>query len=108
MNETMLPDVIWPILRRAVNFYTHFQIYNVTDGYVHLPTTFSPEFPERGLYFQPSSCPPLVLTIFLFLGPDTNYDLALYRWGLMTALEIAEKFSIDDPNIPVWEDTLTK
>ena len=88
MNETMLPNVIFPLLRRAVNFYTHFQINNVTDGLVHLPTTFSPEYPDR--------------------GPDTNYDLALYRWGLTLILELTSSLGISDPNIPLWEDTLAR
>lgn len=47
MNVTMLP-VIYPVLRRAVNFYTHFQI-NGTDGVIGLPVTFSPEYPYEGI-----------------------------------------------------------
>ena len=47
MNDTILTDFLYPILRRAVNFYSHFQ-FNGTDGYVHLPVTFSPEYPYTG------------------------------------------------------------
>ena len=49
MNDTILTDFLYPILRRAVNFYSHFQ-FNGTDGYVHLPVTFSPEYPYTGTY----------------------------------------------------------
>lgn len=60
------------LTRRArVQAYSHFQIYNATgDGLFHLPPTFSPEYPGP-------------------VGPDANYDLALYRWGLGLALDVS-------------------
>jgi hypothetical protein len=86
-NETLLREQIWPLLRLAVNFYTHWQIDNRTDTQIHLPPTFSPEYA---------------------VAPDCNYDLALYRWGLTTALATASHLGIQDPNAPLWMDTLNR
>ena len=41
-------------------------------------------------------------------GNDTNYDLALLRWGLITVLDIASTYAYDDPYIPAWTDTLNR
>jgi hypothetical protein len=72
-NSTMLSDVLFPMLRQAVNFYSHFEINHTTtaDGRTHLPETFSPEF--------------------MYRGPDTNYDLQLYRWGLTTVIDLVKR-----------------
>lgn len=78
-NSTMLSKVLFPMLRQAVNFYSHFELNHTStpDGRTHLPETFSPEF--------------------MYRGPDTNYDLQLYRWGLTTVIELA-KLGLGEPH----------
>jgi hypothetical protein len=39
-------------------------------------------------------------------APDTNYDLALIRWGCQTLLESAQLLGISDPLAPQWTDIL--
>ena len=43
-------------------------------------------------------------------GNDTNYDVALFKWGAITLLELASEFAITDPLVPEWRaivETLT-
>lgn len=87
----MLADGLFPILARAVNYYAHWQVDSAADGRIHLPTTFSPEYPRR--------------------GPDTNYDLALYRWGLETLLELCDGGHVpacERDRVRRWRDTLDR
>jgi len=89
MDDAMLRDTVFPLLRRAINYYLHF-LSQGTDGRLHLPTTLSPEYPTS--------------------GPDCNYDLALIRWGCQTLLESAQRLGISDSLAPTWRrvlDTLT-
>jgi hypothetical protein len=79
---------LFPLLRRAVNAYRHFQVEGGGDGLVHLPETFSPEYPYR--------------------GPDTNYDLALYRWALAALADAAGRLGIADPLLPEWQRILAQ
>jgi alpha-L-fucosidase 2 len=57
------------------------------SGTVHLPVTFSPEYPG----------PP---------GPDANYDLALYRWGLQLAADLMARYGLTSPHAAAWQATL--
>ena len=57
MDDTLLRDPLFPLLRRAMNYYLKF-LYAGDDGKLHLPLTFSPEYGS---------------------APDCNYDLALIR-----------------------------
>jgi hypothetical protein len=89
MDERILRDVVYPLLTRTINYYRHF-LFPGTDGKLHLPPTFSPEYGVD--------------------APDTNYDLALIRWGAKTLIDSAKLLRIDDPLIPEWQkllDTLT-
>ncbi|WP_405816883.1 glycoside hydrolase family 95 protein [Streptomyces sp. NBC_01390] len=88
MDEKLLRDTVFPVLRRAVNYYLHF-LEPGDDGKLHLPSTLSPEYPV---------VPP----------QDTNYDLALIRWGCTTLLEAAERLGVDDPLAPRWQETLAR
>ncbi|WP_197289125.1 hypothetical protein [Nocardia sp. NRRL S-836] len=56
MDDRVLRDVLFPLLRRAVNYYFHF-LTRGTDGRWHLPFTFSPEYGVN--------------------APDCNYDLVI-------------------------------
>ncbi|MEU9291643.1 Tat pathway signal sequence domain protein [Streptomyces sp. NPDC048275] len=88
MDKSLLRDTIYPVLRRAINYYLHF-LTPGSDGKLHLPSTLSPEYPV---------VPP----------QDTNYDLALIRWGCQTLLESAELLGIDDELTPRWQEVLAR
>ncbi|MEU6715300.1 Tat pathway signal sequence domain protein [Nonomuraea sp. NPDC046802] len=86
MDGKLLRDTIFPLLRRAINYYLHF-LTKGQDGRLHLPSTLSPEYPVT---------PP----------QDTNYDLALIRWGCQTLIESSDLLKIDDPLKPKWKEVL--
>ncbi|MFD3617529.1 Tat pathway signal sequence domain protein [Streptomyces sp. NPDC058676] len=88
MDESLLRDTVFPVLRRAINYYLHF-LAPGSDGKLHLPSTLSPEYPV---------VPP----------QDTNYDLALIRWGCQTLIESAELLGLDDELVPRWQEVLAK
>ena len=85
MDDTMLRERLYPLLTRAVNFYRHL-LTRGADGKLHLPAAWSPEYPVR--------------------AADTNYDLALLRWGCQTLLAAAARLKIDDPLMPHWREIL--
>ena len=72
-NATVSTAVVWPLLCRALRFYGHFLVENTT--HITLPPTFSPEYPG----------PP---------GPNANYDLALLRWGVRTAIRLTKQHKL--------------
>jgi alpha-L-fucosidase 2 len=86
MDDRRLRHVIYPLLRRAVNFYLHF-LTESDDGRLHLPTTFSPEYA---------------------LARDCNYDLALLWWGCRTLLDSTDRLGIEDELAPRWRDVLDR
>ncbi|MDF7808798.1 hypothetical protein P4E94_15220 [Pontiellaceae bacterium B12219] len=86
MDEVMLEEQIFPLLRRSVNYYRHFLIEG-DDGTLHLPVTQSPEYGNVR---------------------DCTYDLSLLRWGCQTLIESCETLDLDDPLLPTWEDILTR
>jgi len=86
MDDDVLRRVVYPLLRRAVNFYLHF-LTEDADGRLHLPETFSPEYK---------------------IVPDCNYDLALLSWGCRTLLESADRLGIADELRPRWRDVLDR
>ena len=43
MDRSILRDVLFPLLRGAINYYLHF-LEPGADGRLHLPATFSPEY----------------------------------------------------------------
>ncbi|HEX6354884.1 glycosyl hydrolase family 95 catalytic domain-containing protein [Actinophytocola sp.] len=84
MDQSVLRDVVFPILRKAMNYYLHF-LAPGADGRLHLPPTFSPEYGA---------------------APDCNYDLGLIRWSCRTLLDSAATLGIDDPLAPRWQEVL--
>ncbi len=89
-NTTMLRELVFPFLRGTVNTYLAFCV-NGSDGLIHLPPTASPEYPYPH-------------------GPakDTNYDMALFKWGALTLLQLASQLDIHDPLIPRWRDVVNR
>ena len=88
MDDAMLRDRIFPLLKRSVNFYLH-HLKKGTDGKWHTTTGFSPEYEG-----QPKP------------NPDCNIDLALIRWGCQTLLDVCARLKIDDPQTAQWKETL--
>ncbi|GAA4540933.1 glycosyl hydrolase family 95 catalytic domain-containing protein [Amycolatopsis samaneae] len=86
MDVAILRDDLFPVLRKAMNYYLHFLAYGA-DGRLHLPPTFSPEYGR---------------------APDCNYDLALIRWSCRTLLDAAKTLGVDDPLAPKWREVLAK
>ncbi|HEY3464756.1 MAG TPA: Tat pathway signal sequence domain protein [Amycolatopsis sp.] len=81
MDRNLLSGTLFPLLRRAINYYLHF-LAPGADGRLHLPPTFSPEYGVN--------------------APDCTYDLSLIRWGCKTLLRTAP----GDPLAPKWRDVL--
>jgi alpha-L-fucosidase 2 len=75
---------LYHLLKGAVG-YSLARLQPGADGKLHFPEAVSPEFPKT--------------------APDTNYDLALLRWGLETLLKIHPP---DDSEAPRWRDTLAR
>lgn len=84
MDDELLRNKLFPVLKQAINYYLHFT-YKGKDGKIHLPQTYSPEYGS---------------------AEDCNFDLALLSWGCRTLLEITGRLNIDDPLIPRWRTTL--
>jgi hypothetical protein len=87
MDESILRDVLYPLLRKAINYYLHF-LEPGPDGKLHLPATFSPEYGGT--------------------SRDCNYDLMLLTWGCRTLLESAELLGIEDELAPRWREVLAR
>ncbi|MFJ8963156.1 glycosyl hydrolase family 95 catalytic domain-containing protein [Lentzea sp. NPDC102401] len=84
MDARILSDVVFPLLRRSINYYLHF-LKKGSDGKLHLDVTTSPEYGD---------------------APDCNYDLQLIRWGCQTLIDSAAKLKINDPLEPKWREVL--
>ncbi|NOV03708.1 hypothetical protein GC097_27240 [Paenibacillus sp. LMG 31457] len=91
MDDDMLKEVLFPILKRSVNYYRYL-LEEGDDGFLHLPPTISPEY---GSFMRTTV-------------PDCHYDLSLLRWGCETLLAICGRLSIRDPLMPAWEDILAR
>ncbi|MGW8885162.1 glycosyl hydrolase family 95 catalytic domain-containing protein [Streptomyces sp. NPDC055749] len=87
MDESVLRDTLFPILRRAVAYYLHF-LTPGPDGKLHLPATYSPEYGGT--------------------TRDCNYDLMLLRWGCATLIESAKILGVDDEMSGRWSEVLTR
>eukprot|EP00041_Stephanoeca_diplocostata_P037445 m.1418277 g.1418277 ORF g.1418277 m.1418277 type:complete len:618 (-) comp25038_c0_seq11:7083-8936(-) len=89
-NITLLREVVLPVLRKSMQYYMHLMTENVTTGRLHLPAAQSPEYAT---------------------APDTNYDLALFRWGVGTLVHVATHVLPDlrgDPDLPKWQNVIER
>ena len=84
MDEEILRDRVYPLLKPSINHYLAI-LKKGPDGLWHLPPTYSPE---------------------LATVADSNYDLALLRWGLQTLIQSCAILDLDDPELPRWRETL--
>jgi len=87
-DSELRDGLLYPLLRRAINYYRHFLVEG-QDGRWHLPPTHSPEYRNEPV-------------------PDCNYDLALIRWGCQTLIGLARERSREDELLPVWQDLLAR
>ncbi|MFJ8777716.1 glycosyl hydrolase family 95 catalytic domain-containing protein [Streptomyces sp. NPDC102476] len=86
MDVSIVRDVLYPILVKAVNFYDHF-LYEGSDGKLHLPLTRSPEWAD---------------------ATDCTYDLSLIRWGCATLLDCLRILRTDHPRAGRWREILQR
>lgn len=86
MDEALLRETVFPLLRRAVNLYLHL-LEEGDDGRYHLAPTYSP---ETGVW------------------RDGNFDLALLKWGCHMLLQACRRLRMDDPLIPRWREVIAK
>lgn len=86
MDDRMLRDKIYPLLRRSINLYLH-MLRAAGDGRLHLPPTYSP---ETGV------------------SKDCNFDLALLKWGCYTLLKASKRLGIKDPLVPRWKEVVKR
>ncbi|TXK84283.1 glycosyl hydrolase family 95 catalytic domain-containing protein [Paenibacillus sp. N3.4] len=91
MDDEMLKTILFPLLRRSVNYYLHI-LEEGDDGWLHLPPTISPEY---GSFMRTKV-------------RDCHYDLALLRWGCETLLEICDRLTEEDPLRVKWKEVLEK
>ncbi|MEE1812033.1 glycosyl hydrolase family 95 catalytic domain-containing protein [Streptomyces sp. BE133] len=82
MDLSVLRDVVYPILAKAINFYAHF-LDEGPDGRLHLLETRSPEYAD---------------------AEDCTYDLSLVRWGVRTLIASAKLLRDNDPRLKRWQD----
>jgi len=86
MDDRLLREDIYPLLRRSVGLYLHL-LEEGADGRLHLPETYSPEYGA---------------------APDCNFDLALLRWACGALLEAERRLALRDPLVPRWRDVLAR
>jgi hypothetical protein len=86
MDDAMLREKIYPLLRRSMNLYLH-MVEEGKDGKLHLSPTYSP---ESGIW------------------QDCAFDLALFKWGCLTLLKASKHLGIEDPLIPRWKDVAAR
>lgn len=86
MDGERIKTKFFPLLKKSVNTYLH-NMEEGKDGKIHLPVTRSPEYGG---------------------GRDCNFNLALFRWGCQTLVDIAERYEIADPLLPKWKDVLKR
>jgi hypothetical protein len=87
MDRDLLARVIFPLLKRSINYYLHF-LKPDEDGVLHVMPTSSPEY---GVVVE-----------------DCNYDVSLLRWGCGALLASCRLLAIDDPLIPRWREVLER
>lgn len=86
LDDRLLRERLFPWLRASVNAQRAW--LEERDGRLHFPLAHSPEYPTP--------------------ARDTNYDLALLRWGCATLLELDRRLGLNDPLARVWRDILDR
>jgi len=86
MDDDLLRDTVFPLLRRAVNLYLHL-VEEDDEGRLHLSPTYSPETDTHR---------------------DANFDLSLLKWACCALLKASKQLGLDDPLAPRWEEVVDR
>jgi hypothetical protein len=81
-NQTQ--HAFYPLLRGSINLYLRL-LKKGDDGKLHLPVLHSPEYGNAA---------------------DNNYNLALLRWGCQALIELNQRYQLNDPLLPKWQETM--
>lgn len=88
MDHTLITNqdqhAFYPLLRGSINIYLHL-LKKGDDGKLHLPVQHAPEYGKAA---------------------DNNYNLALLRWGCQTLIDLNQRYGLNDPLLPRWQETL--
>ena len=76
----ILREVLHPLLRSAVDFYAGY-LTEESDGYLHLPTTYSPEYADV---------------------EDCTYDLSLLRWSVRKLIDATQQLEPESRELDRW------
>lgn len=85
-HDKKIIEGLFPILKRSMNYYLNI-MEKQADGKLHLPYTYSPEYPKG-------------------LTRDANYDLSLFKWGCKALLFINDELKLNDPLTTAWKEVL--
>ena len=85
MDDGMLRETVYPLLRRAVNYQIH-RLEKRTDGKYHVPISISPE---------------------LCQARDVLYELSLLRWGCQSLLAAGKRLGIAPGESDKYRDVLS-
>jgi len=83
MDDAMLRDTIYPILRRAANYQIH--RLEKRGGKYHAPVSHSPEYGD---------------------APDANYELSMLRWACHAIVTAGTRLKVDDADLAKYQDVL--
>jgi alpha-L-fucosidase 2 len=83
MDDVMLKDTIYPILRRAANYQIH--RLEKQQGIYHAPTSHSPEYGD---------------------APDAVYELAMLRWACHAVIAAGNRLGVADTELAAYRDIL--
>ncbi|MBA7569993.1 hypothetical protein ES708_11738 [subsurface metagenome] len=83
MDDAMLRDTIYPILRRAANYQIH--RLEKRDGKYHAPVSHSPEYGD---------------------APDANYELSMLRWACHALVAAGKRLKVKDAELGRYRDIL--
>jgi alpha-L-fucosidase 2 len=76
---------LFPLLARAVTYYSHITKLDSTTGVLHIDPAKSPEYGDAS---------------------DADYDVSLLRWGLNALIDAADKAAfqpaLDDYRLSMW------
>lgn len=80
-------DRLFPLLKRAINYYIHLLEKDEKGNYHVAVCSYSPEYTKGYAY-------------------DTNYDLSILRWGLKTLIALDNERTGRDEQHLLWVDIL--
>ncbi|MFD1769440.1 glycosyl hydrolase family 95 catalytic domain-containing protein [Sphingobacterium suaedae] len=83
--DSSVYDRLFPLLKRSVNYYLHLLDEDEQGRYHIVEKTYSPEYGKGYAY-------------------DTNYDLAILRWGLQALIALDDERPGRDPLYERWKD----